>query len=93
MQAYISLAPTAIDGSGSSSNRNLSINPWINSCWGFSCRTAGLQRHNRRPWGSVIASASIDDQQQNHYAVLGVSLNASSSDIKRAYRLLALKVT
>lgn len=90
MQAYILLGPTAIDGCGSSSNRNLSIKPWFNCCWGFNCRN-DLQRLNRRPWGSVVASASVDGQQQNHYAVLGVSLNASSSDIKRAYRLLALK--
>ncbi|KAI3446373.1 hypothetical protein Pfo_003038 [Paulownia fortunei] len=36
------------------------------------------------------ASATVNGHR-NHYDILGVSPNASSSDIKRAYRLLALK--
>ncbi|XP_022859594.1 uncharacterized protein LOC111380300, partial [Olea europaea var. sylvestris] len=35
-------------------------------------------------------SATIN-RLQNHYTTLGVSTNASSSDIKKSYRLLALK--
>ncbi|KAL0346335.1 UNVERIFIED_CONTAM: Chaperone protein dnaJ A7A, chloroplastic [Sesamum radiatum] len=36
------------------------------------------------------ASATVNGRR-NHYDVLGVSSNASSTEIKRAFRLLALK--
>uniref|UniRef100_A0A5B7C977 J domain-containing protein n=1 Tax=Davidia involucrata TaxID=16924 RepID=A0A5B7C977_DAVIN len=87
MQAYLLVAPTSIDGSGgkitSGANRSLLIGPWG---W-----LHGRNRStHRRWWAPTVASATINGEQ-NHYAVLGVSPNASSSDIKKSYRLLALK--
>lgn len=41
-------------------------------------------------WARFLASAAINGGR-SHYAVLGVSPRASSADIKKAYRLLALK--
>lgn len=42
-----------------------------------------------RRWARFLASAT--NGGKSHYAVLGVSPRASSADIKKAYRLLALK--
>lgn len=83
MQAYLLWRPTSIDGAGGT-NRNLLIAPWTwpitNSCTAV-----------RRRWAPVMASAAIGGRH-NHYSVLGVSPTASPADIKKAYRLLALKV-
>lgn len=54
----------------------------------------GLARRGRggRGWSVVVtAVASSFSGEQNHYVVLGVSAEASASEIKRAYRLLARK--
>ncbi|KAL5547245.1 hypothetical protein UlMin_006932 [Ulmus minor] len=49
-----------------------------------------LRRSRRTPL--IVASSSwAISGEQNHYAVLGVKLSATSSDIKTAYRLLARK--
>ncbi|KAL3534034.1 hypothetical protein ACH5RR_007555 [Cinchona calisaya] len=90
MQAYILLGPTAFDGDGGRPyKRNLFFrdNGWAYFCWPHIQRS---HHHRRAPWPSttITASATV---KQNHYAVLGVSTDASASDIKRAYRLLALK--
>ncbi|KAF8398580.1 hypothetical protein HHK36_017511 [Tetracentron sinense] len=89
MQAYLLLGPSSIDGGGgggggviASFKGNIFVGPWI--CY---------HRPNHctaRRSGPVVASAAINGQQ-DHYAVLGLSSSASSSDIKRAYRLLARK--
>ncbi|KAK3011440.1 hypothetical protein RJ639_012042 [Escallonia herrerae] len=80
MQACLLLAPT---WTRSSSSRDALFN--------------SFGRHNRRGrltgrplWAPVVASAAVDGRQ-NHYAVLGIPPDASSADIKKAYRLLALK--
>ncbi|KAK2979142.1 hypothetical protein RJ640_029300, partial [Escallonia rubra] len=80
MQACLLLAPT---WTRSSSSRDALFN--------------SFGRHHRRGrvtgrplWAPVVASAAVHGRQ-NHYAVLGVPPDASSADIKKAYRLLALK--
>lgn len=52
--------------------------PTITGLWAKSRR--------RRGWAPLAATA-----EQNHYAVLGLNLSATSTDIKTAYRLLARK--
>lgn len=47
------------------------------------------RRHRWTPL--VVAAAASSSSSQNHYAVLGLNLSATSADIKRAYRLLARK--
>lgn len=43
-------------------------------------------------WSSSAAAAAINGEP-DHYKVLGVAQSATLADIKRAYRLLARKVT
>ncbi|CAN4109061.1 unnamed protein product [Withania somnifera] len=81
MQTYLFLAPTSID-KGGTSNQNLSFGPWA-----WANKRIGIL-HPR----SQVSASAIGGGQQSHYSVLGVPHNASSVDIKKAYRLLALKV-
>lgn len=48
--------------------------------------------HRSGPLVVLSSSAAGINGQQDHYAVLGLSRNANSARIKRAYRLLARKV-
>ncbi|KAK9986804.1 hypothetical protein SO802_031755 [Lithocarpus litseifolius] len=55
-------------------------------------RSRSRSQHQRyRRWGPVVVSSSSRAAEQELYTVLGISPNASSSDVKRAYRLLARK--
>nr|XP_043614175.1 dnaJ homolog subfamily C member 18 [Erigeron canadensis] len=84
MKSRLFPVPNSIDGAGSptvslrrNSNQNLI----------FIMGTAPSLNHGRI---NVTCSVS-SNKQQNHYSVLGVSTDASTSDIKKAYRLLARK--
>ncbi|XP_007030727.2 PREDICTED: dnaJ homolog subfamily C member 18 [Theobroma cacao] len=97
MQAHLLVGPTPVNGFYSSSffisNGSLSISasPFTGN-WPYPHNSP---RKSRNRWipppSSSFASAAGIDGEQNHYSVLGVARNASSADIKRAYRLLALK--
>ncbi|TXG66321.1 hypothetical protein EZV62_007596 [Acer yangbiense] len=54
-------------------------------------RVINRRRRLHHRWLPVVASAAAIDGEQDHYAVLGIASTATSSDIKRAYRLLARK--
>ncbi|XVF42073.1 hypothetical protein PTKIN_Ptkin01aG0330800 [Pterospermum kingtungense] len=101
MQSHLLVGPTPINGFSSSSpfvsaggNPSISASSFIGN-W--------LNPYNhplkpRRRWvppppssSSSFTSAAGIGGEQNHYSVLGVARSASSADIKRAYRLLALK--
>ncbi|KAK9123398.1 hypothetical protein Sjap_013000 [Stephania japonica] len=86
MQAYLLLAPICIEsGLGGSSilTENLFSSPRL-------CSRQWNRRSRTDRSGAVVASAATNNQQ-DHYAVLGLSSAASSADIKKAYRLLARK--
>ncbi|KAK6233081.1 hypothetical protein SCA6_003154 [Theobroma cacao] len=97
MQAHLLVGPTPVNGfysfSSFISNGSLSISasPFTGN-WPYPHNSP---RKSRNRWipppSSSFASAAGIDGEQNHYSVLGVARNASSADIKRAYRLLALK--
>lgn len=55
--------------------------------WGRSRGSSNGRYRRHKRWVPLAAPP----ETQDHYAVLGLSSRASSADIKRAYRLLALK--
>ncbi|KAK9290164.1 hypothetical protein L1049_008330 [Liquidambar formosana] len=79
MQARFLVGPGSIAGGGGT---------LLTGSWTWVHRWSRTTQH--RWCGPVVASAAINGEQ-NHYAVLGLSHSASSTDIKRAYRLLARK--
>eukprot|EP00268_Persea_americana_P042592 TRINITY_DN42648_c0_g1_i1.p1 TRINITY_DN42648_c0_g1~~TRINITY_DN42648_c0_g1_i1.p1 ORF type:complete len:319 (-),score=44.99 TRINITY_DN42648_c0_g1_i1:793-1749(-) len=91
MQAYmVGLTCMGIDGAGSmvfplrKGTGALFLGVWASG--------SAYGRHRRANRSSPLAQATADSSHsQDHYAVLGLPSRASSADIKRAYRLLALK--
>ncbi|PSS21096.1 Chaperone protein like [Actinidia chinensis var. chinensis] len=79
MQAYLLVGPASVDGCGRITRRSPLF---VGGGGSFS--------PHRRRLSPVVASAPVNGKQ-NHYAVLGVLPSASAADIKKAYRLLALK--
>ncbi|WCJ43633.1 Chaperone DnaJ-domain superfamily protein [Euphorbia peplus] len=91
-QFLVGPIPTAIDGSGSfiSSTSSSFLNSLISPAWRWAHHRNRFSP--RRKISSVaVASWAAINGDQDHYAVLGVSPNATVPDIKRAYRLLARK--
>ncbi|ERN20385.1 hypothetical protein AMTRI_Chr03g140380 [Amborella trichopoda] len=86
MQAYLVSGKAAPPPSSSSSLSS------IDALW-FERRGGRGLLCNRRRASSLFTTRSTTNssQEQDHYSVLGLSSNASSADIKRAFRFLALK--
>ncbi|KAL4591780.1 hypothetical protein LXL04_004751 [Taraxacum kok-saghyz] len=88
MQSRLFPVPTSIEGTGTGCGTSVSLNRSSNRNLIFLIGTApGPVLHRRR----ISVTCAVSNSQQNHYAVLGVSAEASTSDIKKAYRLLARK--
>lgn len=89
MQSQLLVGPISVNGC-SGVHSGFLINP------GPPSHCATHRNHpNRHRWSPLTVAASsswaIPDEQE-HYAVLGLSRNATFAEIKRAYRLLARKV-
>ncbi|KAK4581466.1 hypothetical protein RGQ29_024913 [Quercus rubra] len=84
------LAAIINTGTGSSSSSGFFF--FFDSIASSPSRSRSRSQHQRyRRWGPVVVSSSSRAAEQELYTVLGISPNASSSDVKRAYRLLARK--
>lgn len=86
MQSRLFPVPISIDGTGTGSCTTVSLGRSSNRNLIFLIGAAPVL-HRRR----ISVSCAVSNSQQNHYTVLGVSVDASTSDIKKAYRLLARK--
>jgi hypothetical protein len=64
----------------------VSINGSVGSGFFSTAVVSIAYRHHRYRWSPLVVSSSWD-----HYTVLGLTPNATSADVKRAYRLLARK--
>ncbi|CAI9101037.1 OLC1v1038264C1 [Oldenlandia corymbosa var. corymbosa] len=98
MQAYIWLGPTAaIDGGGGGGGTSASTTAFSLCAHRYSHSSCWPHFHHSSSRGVPSCSATagggggVSGRKQNHYTVLGLASDASPTDIKKAYRLLALK--
>ncbi|KAK8543002.1 hypothetical protein V6N13_136452 [Hibiscus sabdariffa] len=97
MQSHLLVGPTPIHGFPSTFTAN-GGSPFISASPFNGNRRHPYSHHSRKrhdrwfpPPSSSFTPATGINGEQNHYTVLGLARNASSADIKRAYRLLARK--
>ncbi|PIA53994.1 hypothetical protein AQUCO_00900516v1 [Aquilegia coerulea] len=95
MQAYLLFGPISIEGGGGGGFSSFIKENFLVGSKIYQQRSNHHHHHHhrikhQRSSSSIVASAAINSKQ-NHYHVLGISVSASSVDIKRAYRLLARK--
>ncbi|XP_023756800.1 uncharacterized protein LOC111905338 [Lactuca sativa] len=86
MQSRLFPVPTSIYGTDTGSGTIVSLRRSSNRNLIFLIGAAPTRQRSR-----ISVTCAISNSHQNHYAVLGVSAEATTSDIKKAYRLLARK--